>query len=269
MPVSSPSPPWPGWRHGGGRWRCPANCAPATHRVRENAARGSTWTSSTPNTPDPEHVLHAGRRHLVHGRSLGVNPLDVAVDPLDLDRSKDTDRRRNEIEGQDMLGFRVPARRPVHPGRLLDRRASAPCWRARSPCRSGAPDLTVLAFDDERPGAGLSFSRTLGEAVLLYGDAVVRRGRDRPAIRADRRPGATRALSSPRRVSVAGSSRGPASGPAIRWSPGPASTSNTISTPTATPPASGTRSPGLIAENDANRRAGRFGGLPRRKPSAA
>ena len=53
----------------------------------------------------PEHFLHAGRRHLVHGRSLGVNPLDIAVDPLDLDRSKDTDRRRNEIEGQDMLGF--------------------------------------------------------------------------------------------------------------------------------------------------------------------
>ena len=134
----------------------------------------------------PEHFLFAGRRHIVHGRSLGVNPLDVAVDPRDLDRFKDTTRRRSEIEGQDMLGFEsllddrftltgywTPGERALLAGTL-----TLPRWKS---------DLTALLLDDERPGVGLSFSRNLGDAALVYGDAVVRRGRDRVAIRADRR----------------------------------------------------------------------------------
>ena len=209
----------------------------------------------------PEHFLHAGRRHLVHGRSLGVNPLDVAVDPLDLDRSKDTDRRRNEIEGQDMLGFEsllgerftlagywTPGERALLAGTFI-----LPEWRS---------DLTVLAFDDERPGAGLSFSRTLGEAVLLYGDAVVRRGRDRPAIRADRRPGADPgaflAEAGERRRLFPRSSLGASytlvSGASVNlehYFDANGYTSGEWDEIT-----------GLIAENDANRRAGRFGGLP-------
>ena len=137
----------------------------------------------------PRHFLYAGRRHIVHGRSLGVNPLDVALDPLALDRSKDSTRRRRETEGQDMIGFEsllddrfaltgywTPGERAVLAGTLV-----LPAWQS---------DLTALAVDDDRPGAGVSFSRTLGEAVLAYADVVVRRGRDRMRIRADREPDA-------------------------------------------------------------------------------
>ena len=133
----------------------------------------------------PEHFLFAGRRHIVHGRSLGVNPLDVALDPFDLDRSKDTTRRRNETEGQDMLGFesllddRFTLTGYWTPGEraLLAGAFTLPEWKS---------DLTALVLDDDRPGTGLSFSRTLGEAVLAYADVAVRRGRDRMVIRADR-----------------------------------------------------------------------------------
>lgn len=137
----------------------------------------------------PEHFLYAGRRHIVHGRSLGVNPLDVALDPGELDRSKDTERRRSEIEGQDMVGFEsllgdrftltgywTPRERALMAGAV-----TLPEWKS---------DLAALVFDDRRPGAGVSFSRTLGEALLGYADVAVRRGRDRMAVRADRRPGA-------------------------------------------------------------------------------
>ena len=135
-----------------------------------------------------EHFLFAGRRHIVHGRALGVNPLDIAVDPLDLDQALDTQRRRAEIKGQDMLGFEsLPGDRFTltgywAPGErvLLAGAFTMPRWNA---------DLTVLAFDDdERPGAGLSMSRTLGEALLAYADVAVRRGRDRTVIRSDRGP---------------------------------------------------------------------------------
>ena len=209
----------------------------------------------------PEHFLHAGRRHLVHGRSLGVNPLDLAVDPLDLDRSKDTDRRRNEIEGQDMLGFesllgeRFTLAGYWTPGEraLLAGTFTLPEWSS---------DLTVLAFDDERPGAGLSFSRTLGEAVLLYGDAVVRRGRDRPAIRADRRPGADPGAF----LTEAGERRRffPRSSLGASYTLESGASFNLEHYFDANGYTSGEwdEITGLIAENDANRRAGRFGGLP-------
>ena len=132
----------------------------------------------------PEHFLYAGRRHIVHGRSLGANPLDIAVDPLDLDQSKDTERRRSEVEGQDLLGFesllgdRFTLTGYWTPGEraLLAGSFTLPEWKS---------DLTALAFDDERPGAGLSLSHTLGEALLAYADVSLRRGRDRTVIRAD------------------------------------------------------------------------------------
>ena len=209
----------------------------------------------------PEHFLHAGRRHLVHGRSLGVNPLDVAVDPRDLDRSKDTDRRRNEIEGQDMLGFesllgeRFTLSGHWTPGErtLLAGVFTLPEWKS---------DLTVLAFDDERPGAGLSFSRTLGEAVLLYGDAVVRRGRDRPVIRADRGPGADPGTF----LTVAGDRDRlfPRSSLGASYTLESGASINLEHYFDANGYTSGEwdEITGLIAGNDANRRAGRFGGLP-------
>ena len=134
----------------------------------------------------PELFLFAGRRHIVHGRSLGVNPLDVAIDPVDLDQALGTERQRAETEGQDMLGvesllgdrftlfgYWTPGERALLAGAL-----TVPEWNA---------DITVLAFDDDdRPGAGLSSSHTLGEALLAYADVAVRRGRDRAVIRVDR-----------------------------------------------------------------------------------
>ena len=134
----------------------------------------------------PVHFLYGGRRHIVHGRSLGVNPLDIAVDPLDLDQALDSERRRSEIEGQDMLGFEsllgdrftLTGYWTAGERALLAGTFTVPEWGA---------DLAVLAFDDdERPGAGLSLSHTLGEALLAYADVAVRRGRDRAVIRADR-----------------------------------------------------------------------------------
>ena len=215
----------------------------------------------------PEHFLHAGRRHLVHGRSLGVNPLDVAVDPRDLDRSKDTDRRRNEIEGQDMLGFesllgerftlsgyRTPGERTLLAGVF-----TLPEWKS---------DLTVLAFDDERPGAGLSFSRTLGEAVLLYGDAVIRRGRDRPVIRADRGPDSGRGPNTGPGAFLVEAGEGrrffPRSSLGASYTLESGASFNLEHYFDANGYSSGEwdEITGLIAENDANRRAGRFGGLP-------
>ena len=135
----------------------------------------------------PVHFIYGGRRHIVHGRSLGVNPLDIAADPLDLDQALDTERRRSEIEGQDMLGFesllgdRFTLTGYWTPGErvLLAGAFTMPEWNA---------DLTALAFDDdERPGAGLSLSHAVGEALLAYADVAMRRGRDRTVIRADRR----------------------------------------------------------------------------------
>ena len=207
------------------------------------------------------HFLHAGRRHVVHGRSIGVNPLDVAVDPRDLDRSKDTNRRRGELEGQDMLGFE---------SLLDDRFTLAGYWTPGErallagvltfPERQS--DLTLLAFDDERPGAGASFSRTLGEAVSVYGDVVVRRGRDRPVIRADRGPdsdpGAFLAEESGRRRLFPRSSIGASytfeSGAGINLEH--YFDANGYST------AEWSAITGLIDENGANREAGRFGALP-------
>lgn len=136
----------------------------------------------------PVHFLYGGRRHIVHGRSLGVNPLDVAVDSLDLDQALDAERRRAEVKGQDMLGFesllgnRFTLAGYWTPGEraLLASTFTMPEWKS---------DLTALALDDgERPGAGLSLSHTLGEALLAYADVAVRRGRDRMVIRADREP---------------------------------------------------------------------------------
>ena len=139
----------------------------------------------------PERFLYAGRRHVVHGQSLGVNPLDVFLDPRDLDRSKNALRRRSEIEGQDLIGFEsllggrltvsgywAPSVGVLNRNRpqraLLAGTLTLPEWKS---------DLAGILFEDERPGAGLSFSGTLGDAVVVYADATFRRGRDRERLR--------------------------------------------------------------------------------------
>ena len=163
--------------------------ARTARRLNERAVRFHVDELYAEYAVTPTHFLYTGRRHIVHGRSLGANPLDIALDPLDLDQSKDTERRRSEVEGQDMLGFesllgdRFTLAGYWTPGKraLLAGSVTLPEWKF---------DLTALAFDDERPGAGLSLSRTLGDALLAYADASLRRGRDRMVVRADGRPDA-------------------------------------------------------------------------------
>ena len=145
----------------------------------------------------PERFLHAGRRHVVHGHSLGVNPLDVFLDPLDLDPSKNAVRRRSETRGQDLLGFEVlsSARLGVSgywapsTGALNRGRPQRALLAAAVALPERKSDLTGLLFEDERPGAGLSLSRSLGDAVVVYADATLRRGRDRQRLRAEPGPG--------------------------------------------------------------------------------
>lgn len=171
-------------------WRGPLALA---GRLRARGARGEGGHLHVDElyaeyTLTPERFLYAGRRNVVYGQSLGVNPLDVFLDPADLDRSKNTARRRSEIEGQDVLGFEfLPGDRLTLGGYwtadgrgLLAGALTLPEWES---------DLAVLLFEDERPGVGLSFSRTLGEAALAYADAAFRRGRDRPVIRPGAAPG--------------------------------------------------------------------------------
>ena len=71
-----------------------------------------------------------------------------------------------------LTGYWTPGERTLLAGTF-----TLPEWKS---------DLAALVFDDDHPGAGLSFSQTLGEAVLAYADVAVRRGRDRMVIRADR-----------------------------------------------------------------------------------
>lgn len=145
----------------------------------------------------PERFLHAGRRHVVHGQSLGVNPLDVFLDPLDLDHSKNALRRRSETRGQDLLGFEALwSERLSVSGYWAPSAGALNRGRPQRALLAGAltlperkSDLTGILFEDERPGAGLSLSRTLGDAALAYADATLRRGRDRQRLRAEPGPG--------------------------------------------------------------------------------
>ncbi|WP_423908135.1 hypothetical protein [Candidatus Spongiihabitans sp.] len=140
-----------------------------------------------------ERFLHLSRRNIVFGQAYGVNPLDVFLDPLELDHSLNESRRRREVPGQDMLGFEAlygdvftvsgywaPATVALNsdaPQRaLLAGEFLLPQWNA---------DFTLLLFEDERRGAGLSWSTTLDDAVLVYGDMTLRQGRDRAGVQAD------------------------------------------------------------------------------------
>ena len=135
----------------------------------------------------PESFLYGGRRNIVYGHSYGVNPLDVFLNPLSLDRSKNITRRRREIIGQDMIGFETL---------ISDRFALNGYWApSEGTLNEGNPqrallagtlialeqnaDFTFILIKDDRSGAGLSISQSLGQATVVYGDLVARRGRDR------------------------------------------------------------------------------------------
>ena len=130
MPVSSPSPPWPGWRHGGGpvavSGQLRARNAPGEGETQPAAPRGRALRRIRPDPGalPPRRAAPPRARPLPRGESPGQSPSipSISTDP----RTRTGGATR--IEGQDMLGFRVPARRTVHPGPATGRRASAPCW---------------------------------------------------------------------------------------------------------------------------------------------
>ena len=145
-----------------------------------------------------ETFLYLGRRNVVLGQSYGANPMDVFFDSLDLDRTANESRRRREVEGQDMLGFEIlpsdnitlsgywaPSFDSFNEGApdrtLIAMNLLLPGWNA---------DLTLLAFDDEHPGTGLSLTKTTGDTIVLYGDATLRRSRDRLQIYRSQDPSA-------------------------------------------------------------------------------
>ena len=113
--------------------------------------------------------------------------MDVFLNPLSLDRSKNITRRRREIIGQDMIGFETL---------ISDRFALNGYWApSEGALNEGDPqrallastlialkqdaDFTFILIKDDRSGAGLSISQSLGQATVVYGDLVARRGRDR------------------------------------------------------------------------------------------
>lgn len=136
--------------------------------------------------------LYLGRRTVVFGRSLGINPLDVFAETALLDRTLNASRRRRETPGQDMLGFASLLGKnftlegywaPASSGSLnknaphrvlLSGELLLPEWNA---------DFTMLLFKGGRSGAGLSFSQTLSQTILVYSDIILRSGRDRATVR--------------------------------------------------------------------------------------
>lgn len=141
--------------------------------------------------PTDELFLYFGRRNIVFGQSYGVNPLDVFFDPLELERTLNEDRRRREVNGQDMLGFEAlksdtfsvtgywaPSSSRLNKDSHQERPERA-LVAITSLFLERNADLSVLAFEDRRPGIGLSFTQGVGDARLLYGDISLRRGRDR------------------------------------------------------------------------------------------
>lgn len=134
--------------------------------------------------------LYAGRRNIVFGQSYGTNPLDVFFDQQDRDRSLNENRQRQEIKGQDMIGFEI-----LFNDNLSISGYWAPStnsFNKNNPNRSLVAmkyffsswnmDFSLLAFKDKRPGTGLSFTKSISNSILLYGDITYRQGRDRLSI---------------------------------------------------------------------------------------
>lgn len=136
------------------------------------------------------HFLSVGRRTIIHGQSLGINPADVFLNRLDVDATKSVNRQRIEIQGQNMLGWEM----------LVNSQLSLsgywmPDIKAVSQDR---PDRALLAvsyvlpgmnadtnfliFDDEQPGAGGTFSKSIGQSTLFYVEAIFHQGRKLDAL---------------------------------------------------------------------------------------
>lgn len=135
----------------------------------------------------PASFAFAGRRNIAFGQAVASHGVDVFLNPLEIDRSRNLDRRRSEIEGEDMAGFEVlvtpdltlagyylPKQDRHTPGKHPTRRFATLSW-----VLPWQADARLLALDAERNGLGLAYAQTLGDALLLYIEGMMRDGRDR------------------------------------------------------------------------------------------
>jgi hypothetical protein len=138
-------------------------------------------------TLTPDFFVFLGRRNIAFGQAEISYALDVFVDPLEIDRSKNIDRRRREVAGEDMVGAEVlltpdltfggyilPQQDRYHTGEHSARGLATLSWLL--PWQA---DAELLVLDDERQGIGLAYSQTIGDALLLYAEGMIRDGRDR------------------------------------------------------------------------------------------
>ncbi|KIC07221.1 hypothetical protein RA19_24800 [Leisingera sp. ANG-M1] len=137
-------------------------------------------------------VVFAGRRNMAAGQSLGINPADVFLDASKLDRSLPPETQRAELEGIDMagaelffnngaalLGYWAPTTKDINPSE-----PSRAYLSYRTAVGEMQADLTFFAFNDDRPGVGISGVIPYHNGLLLYGDLVARQGRSLPRVTA-------------------------------------------------------------------------------------
>ena len=127
-----------------------------------------------------------GRRNLVRGPAYGISATDLFTDQIRLDRTLNENRRRREIEGTDAVGFDWFASDAVTLSAVVAPNSSFLNKDEKSRTQLAANilfpesgiDTTLLTFYDGKISLGGSMTTSLGDAVVLYGEGVVRRGRN-------------------------------------------------------------------------------------------
>ena len=149
--------------------------------------------------PDERFAFNIGRRNLVFGRAVGLNPVDFLARPLEQDSSLDAVRSRSEQRGFDMVGLEWHADAGTmqihHLPRFSEVGRGEPsqtiaAWSGLAV--AGSVDYALVARprarhgdQRERFGVGMSISGGLGDATLAYADLRIddHRGRVVPNTR--------------------------------------------------------------------------------------
>lgn len=132
--------------------------------------------------------LSAGRRNLSFGQSYGINPADLFRDPLAETRLYPTETSRAMAGGVDLLGLDVlfdsgaSLKLLYAPEDPVDAKRQFFMVQYAGLAMDGTLDYALSAFGGARPGVSLSLSRGVGEATVIYADAIFRRGRDRSVV---------------------------------------------------------------------------------------
>jgi hypothetical protein len=141
-------------------------------------------------TLTPDIFVFAGRRNIAFGQAESSFVLDVFLDPFEINRTKNVNRQRREVVGEDMAGFEallnpevsisgyyLPEQDKDDEGMHDERSLATLSWLL--PWNA---ETELLVLDDERSGIGASYLQTVGEALLLYVEGMRRDGRDRERI---------------------------------------------------------------------------------------